>query len=139
MIKRIHHIGIAVQDLDAAAAFYGDKVGLLDGGREDVWSAETKVHFFPVGDTRLELVHPLVAGSAVDRFLEKRGPGVHHICLEVDDIDAEVERMRAQGLQFLTEGPVPGAHGAKVIFVHPRSTGGVLLELNQFSTEGEGP
>ncbi|MCK6526610.1 methylmalonyl-CoA epimerase [Myxococcota bacterium] len=137
MIKRIHHIGIAVADLDAAARVFGEAVGLPDGGREDVPSAQTRVHFFPVGESRFELLRPLAEDSPVGRFLEKRGPGLHHVCLEVDDVEAEARRMREAGVEFLTEAPVPGAHGARVIFVHPRSTGGLLLELSEFPATGE--
>lgn len=139
MLKRIHHIGVAVADLDAAAHAWRDRVGLAEGGREDVAPARTRVHFLGVGESRIELLRPLEPGSAVDRFLDKRGPGVHHICIEVDDIRAEMARMRAEGLVFLNEEPEPGAHGSQVAFVHPRCLGGVLLELNEFpSAAGRG-
>ena len=139
MIKRIHHIGIAVADPVASADFYGGTLGLADGGAETVPSQQTRVHFFPVGDSRFELLHPDEPGSAVARFLEKRGPGVHHICLEVDDLDAEVARLRAAGVQFLSDAPQAGAHGARVIFLHPRSCFGVLMELNEFPRAQEEP
>lgn len=137
MIKRIHHIGIAVERLDEGARRWGNEgIGLHEEGREDVAPAGTRVAMFPVGSTRIELLEPMGPETAVARFLGKRGPGVHHICLEVDDIDAEMARLRANGLRFTTERPTPGAHGAKVAFVHPADTGGVLLELNELPPDG---
>lgn len=133
MIKRVHHIGIAVPDLSESAARWGaDGIGLTEEGRENVVPARTKVAMFPVGPTRIELLEPMGADSPVGRFLERRGPGVHHLCLEVDDLDAEMARLRAAGFRFTSEHPTPGAHGARVAFVHPGDTGGVLLEFNEF-------
>jgi len=131
MIKRIHHIAIAVEDLDDATGRYAEQLGLPPGSREDVTSARTRAQFFPVGESRLELVAPLGDGSPIDVHLRKRGPGIHHICLEVDDLEAEVARMRAAGMRFVTDEIQTGAHGSRIIFVHPKSTGGVLIELQQ--------
>lgn len=133
MIKRIHHVAIAVSDLDASAAAWGpDGIGLPEEGREDVPSQATRVAMFPVGESRIELVHPMSEDSAIAKHLSKRGAGIHHICFEVDDLRAEMERLKASGLRFTSDEPSPGAHGSLVAFVHPKSTGGVLLELNEF-------
>lgn len=133
MIKRIHHVAIAVPDLDSGAAAWGpDGLGLPEEGREDVASQKTRVGMFPVGESRIELVTPMSDDSPIARHLAKRGPGIHHICMEVDDLRAEMARLKAAGLRFTADEPAPGAHGALVAFVHPKSTGGVLLELNEF-------
>ncbi len=131
MIKRIHHIGIAVADLEAASQQYRSTLGIDPGGTEDVIPARTRAQFFSVGESRLELISPLDPESPVARHLANRGPGVHHVCLEVDDLEAEVARMRGQGIRFVTEEIQVGAHDARIIFIHPRSTGGVLIELQQ--------
>lgn len=134
--KRIHHIGIAVSDLDSGAALWGpDGLGLVEEGREDVVPARTRVAMFPVGESRIELLEPMGEDTPVAGFLAKRGPGIHHICFEVDDIDAEVERLRGLGVRLLSETPQPGAHGSRVMFIHPKDSGGVLVELNEFAAE----
>ena len=133
MIKRIHHVAIAVADLDAGADAWS-ALGLQEEGREEVASQQTRVAMFPVGESRVELVQPMSEGSAIARHLEKRGPGIHHICFEVDDLRAEMARLKAAGMRFTSDEPSPGAHGSLVAFVHPKSTGGVLLELNEFPT-----
>lgn len=131
MIKRIHHIGIAVQQLDEASDRYETLLGTESGGTHDVPEARTSVQFFPVGQTRLELLHPMDDDAPVAHHLRKRGPGIHHICLEVDDIEAEVDRLRDAGMRFVTEDIQVGAHDTRIIFLHPKSTGGVLIELQQ--------
>ena len=138
MFKRIHHIGIAVPTLDDGAAIWGEQgIGLAEEGREDVVPARTKVAMFPVGESRIELLEPMGDDSPVGIALQKRGPGIHHICFEVDDIEAEMKRMRGLGLRFTTDGPTPGAHGARVAFLHPKDTGRVLIELNEFTETHE--
>ena len=132
--KRIHHIGIAVSDLDSGAAIWGPEgLGLVAEGREDVVPARTKVAMFPVGESRIELLEPMGEDTPVAGFLAKRGPGIHHICFEVEDIEAEVERLRELGVRLLSETPQPGAHGSRVMFIHPKDSGGVLVELNEFA------
>jgi len=131
--KRIHHIGIAVPDLDSGAAVWGDGgLGLEEEGREDVEEARTRVAMFPVGESRIELLEAMGEDSPVGKFLKNRGPGIHHLCFEVDDIEAECARLRAAGMRLLYDAPRPGAHGSRVMFIHPKDTGGVLLELNEF-------
>ena len=135
--KRIHHIGIAVSDLDSGAAIWGPEgLGLIEEGREDVVEARTKVSMFPVGESRIELLEPMGADTPVAGFLAKRGPGIHHICFEVDDIEAECKRLRDLGVRLLSDTPQPGAHGSRVMFIHPKDSGGVLVELNEFSEGG---
>jgi methylmalonyl-CoA/ethylmalonyl-CoA epimerase len=131
MIKRIHHLGIAVGQLDEAARHYETVLGTGAGDAHDVPSARSTVQFFPVGESRIELIAPMDDDSPVARHLRNRGPGLHHICLEVDDIEAEVARMRAAGMRFVTDDIQDGAHGSRIIFLHPKSTGGVLIELQQ--------
>jgi methylmalonyl-CoA/ethylmalonyl-CoA epimerase len=138
VFKRIHHIGIAVPTLDDGAAIWGeDGIGLSEEGREDVVSARTRVAMFPVGESRIELLEPMGDDSAVGISLAKRGPGIHHICFEVDDIEAEMTRMRGLGMRFTTDAPTPGAHGSRVAFLHPKDTGRVLIELNEFAEPHE--
>jgi methylmalonyl-CoA/ethylmalonyl-CoA epimerase len=92
---------------------------------------KTKVGFLRIGETTIELVQPTSDDSPLVKFLETKGPGIHHICLEVDDIEGEVEELKKRGARMIDEEPRPGAHGARVAFVHPKSSGGVLIELNQ--------
>lgn len=131
MIRRLDHIAIAVPDLDAAIRRFAEDLGIPLAGREDVPTEQTATAFFPIEGTRIELVHPLDGQGPIAGFLEKRGPGLHHVCFESDDLEDDIARLRAKGYQFLSEGPKPGAHGSRVIFIHPRSCGGVLMELAQ--------
>lgn len=138
MLVALDHIAIAVPDLDRAIRRFAEDLGLAFEGTEDVPSAKTKTAFFPVPGTRIELIHPLNGEGPVQKSLEKRGPGLHHICFQTDDIDADVARLKEKGYRFTSEAPSPGAHGTRVIFVHPKSTEGVLIELAQYP-EGHGP
>ena len=134
MFKRLHHVGIAVTSLDAGGKAWGPGgLGLVEEGREDVVSAATRVAMFPVGESRVELLEAMGEDTPVGRFLAKRGPGIHHLCFEVDDIEAEIARISAAGMRVLGDAPSPGAHGSLVAFIHPADTGGVLVELNQFA------
>jgi methylmalonyl-CoA/ethylmalonyl-CoA epimerase len=129
MIVRLDHIAIAVPDLQAAIERFCQDIGLELSGTEDVVSQQTTTAFLPAGQTQIELIHPIDGGGPVQAFLDKRGPGLHHLCFASDDIDADVERLRAKNYRFLSEAPKPGAHGTRVIFIHPKSCGGVLIEL----------
>ena len=130
MIVGLEHVAISVSDLDEAVARFVDDLGLLLEGIEDVPAALTRTAFVPVaGPTSIELVTPLHGQGPLVGSLAKRGPGLHHLCFRTDDLDADVARLRARGWLFTTEAPTPGAHGTRIIFVHPRSTGGVLIEL----------
>lgn len=133
MIKNINHIAIIVPELEGALDFWEGALGLKLARTESVPSEAVDVAFLPVGDSNIELLKPTVADSGVARFLEKRGPGIHHMCLEVDDIEAVMARLREHNIQLINESPVMGHGGRKYAFVHPKSTGGVLVELYQLS------
>jgi methylmalonyl-CoA epimerase len=117
--------------VDEAAKFYEEKLGLRLVGREDVAGSKVTVGFIPVGETRIELVQPAAPDSPITKFLETRGPGLQHICFEVDDVAAELKRLDADGVRLIDKVPHPGAHGTMVGFIHPSATGGVLVELSQ--------
>ena len=129
MKPSIHHIAIAVHDLDAALAFYRDTLGLEMTERREVPEEGVEIAFLPSGDGEIELLRPLDESSGVARFLEKRGEGLHHICLVVADIDVAMERLQAAGARLLSGGPRVDVHGTRYVFVHPKSAHGVLLEL----------
>ena len=130
MILSLDHIAIAVPDLDEAVQRFCHDLGLRLEGTEDVVAAQTTTAFLPVaGPTSIELVTPLDGAGPIAASLTKRGPGLHHLCFRTDDIEGDMERLKAKGWRFTTDAPTPGAHGTRVVFIHPRSTGGVLLEL----------
>lgn len=128
-VKRIDHIAIVVPDIQEATSFYQDVLGLTLERVEQVDEQEVTIAFFPTGGSEIELLEPLNDTSGVARFLEKRGPGIHHLCLEVDDIRQTLDEMRAAGVELINEEPIEQESGKKLAFVHPRSTGGVLIEL----------
>ncbi|HHQ48992.1 MAG TPA: methylmalonyl-CoA epimerase, partial [Acidobacteria bacterium] len=132
----LDHIGIVVRSLEEGLAFY-QALGLVEKGREEVPEQGVRVAFLPAGEARLELLEPTGPDSPIARFLERRGPGIHHICLQVSDIRSTMDRLRGEGFELLSDEPQAGAHGSLVCFVHPRSAGGVLLELSQRGA-GEG-
>src|SRR5436190_7528771 len=131
MKATLDHIGIAVHDLDAALAFYRDALGLEIGPPEEVASQRVRAHFVPVGESKLELLEPTASDSPIARYVEKRGPGLHHITLRVDDISAALVQLKSRGARLIDEQPRAGAEGALVAFVHPSSAHGVLVELKQ--------
>jgi methylmalonyl-CoA/ethylmalonyl-CoA epimerase len=131
MITALDHIAIAVPDLQRAIDRFVADFGLPMGGTEDVEEAKTTAAFLPLPPTSIELIHPLRGQGPVATYLEKRGGGLHHLCFRSDDIDADVARLREKGYQFLADAPSPGAHGSRVIFIHPKSCDGVLIEINQ--------
>ncbi|MCB5295452.1 MAG: methylmalonyl-CoA epimerase, partial [Candidatus Cloacimonetes bacterium] len=128
MIKHISHIGIAVKDLDEGIAFY-EKLGLILEGTEEVPSQMVKVAFFPVGDTRIELLAPTSEESPIAKFIEKKGEGIQHIAFAVEDLPQALKDTEEDGIRLIDKEPRPGAHGADIAFLHPKSTGGVLIEL----------
>ncbi|MEW6731181.1 MAG: methylmalonyl-CoA epimerase [Acidobacteriota bacterium] len=128
---KIDHLGIAVKSLDEALKFYRDQLGLPLAGTEVVEDQGVEVAMLPIGESRIELLQAIYADSPVARFLEKRGPGIHHICIEVEDINAQLAMLKAAGAQLIDEQPRPGAGGHLIAFVHPKSTHGVLIELVQ--------
>src|SRR5580692_4788488 len=124
------HLGIAVKSLDGALKFYRDQLGLDVSLRETVEQEKVNVAMLPLGDPRIELLEPTQGDSVIGKFLERRGEGLHHIAIRVSDLNASVERLRASGARLLNE-PRAGAGGHLYVFVHPASTGGVLIELIQ--------
>lgn len=131
MIKKIDHLGIAVNDVKQAAEDFARAFGIELGGEEEVPSQKVKVGFLQVGEVRLELLQPLEPESPVGKFLSSRGEGFHHIAFEVDDIESDLLKAESAGLTLLDKTPRPGAHGTKVAFIHPRSAHGLLVELVQ--------
>jgi len=129
--KGLDHIAIAVKDLEAAIRTYRDVLGLELAEVEEVAEQQVKVAIFGHGLGRVELISPTVADSGVARFIEKRGEGLHHICIEVEDIEGTMAGLKANGAPLLDEVPKAGAGGAKVAFVHPKGACGVLIELRQ--------
>jgi len=129
--KGLDHIAIAVKDLEVAIHTYKEVLGLELAEVEEVPEQQVKVAIFGHGLGRVELICPTAADSGVARFLEKRGEGLHHICLEVEDIEASLAELKAHGAPLLDEVPRPGAGGAKVAFIHPKGAHGVLVELRQ--------
>jgi methylmalonyl-CoA/ethylmalonyl-CoA epimerase len=129
--KGLDHVAIAVKDLDKAIAFYRDAFGMELTHVEEIPEQQVKAAIFGHGMGRVELICPTVKESGVARFLEKRGEGLHHICIEVEDIDAAMAELRAKGAPLIDQTPKPGAGGARVAFIHPKGTNGVLTELRQ--------
>jgi methylmalonyl-CoA epimerase len=127
----LDHIGIAVKDLQAALAFYRDALGLEIEPPEDVPSEGVRAHFVPVGESSLELLEATTPDSAIAAFVQKRGPGLHHITLRVDDVAAAMAQLKGRGAKLVADQPRPGAEGSLVAFVHPSATQGVLIELKQ--------
>lgn len=131
MIKHVEHIGIAVKDLADANGIYNRLLG-RDPYKEEIVEREGVITaFYQVGETKVELLQATRDDSPIARFIEKRGEGIHHIAFEVEDIRAEMERLKAEGFELLREVPVPGADNKLICFLHPRSTKGVLVELCQ--------
>jgi methylmalonyl-CoA epimerase len=128
MIKKIDHIAIVVRSIEEALQVYEGAMGIELTEVEEVPEQAVRVAFLPVGESKLELVEPLTMDSGVAKFLEKRGEGMHHICLEVEDIEAALQALAAKGVRLIDEQPRQGAHG-RVAFLHPKSAHGVLIEL----------
>jgi methylmalonyl-CoA/ethylmalonyl-CoA epimerase len=126
---RIAHVGIAVPDLDAALAFYRDVLGLTPHPPEQADGAT--IVSLPFGESEVELLAPLTADGPIAKFLERRGPGIHHLCYRVPDLDAALTACRAAGYRLIDEVPRIGAGGRRIAFVHPKATGGILLELTE--------
>jgi len=135
VITALDHIAIAVPDFERAIKRFMEDFGLPFEGTEDVEAAKTSTAFFPLPPTNIELVHPLRGEGPIAKFLEKRPGGLHHLCFRSDNIEEDVARLRAKGYEFLADAPSPGAHGSMVIFIHPKSCDGVLIEINQPAEE----
>lgn len=130
-ISKVDHIGIAVKDLEEALKLYRDILQLEVTDVEEVPDQKVKVAFIPVGESKVELLEPTTDDSPVAKFIAKRGEGIHHITFRVDNLEKALEEAKAAGIRLIDETPRLGAGGAKIAFLHPKSTGGVLLELCQ--------
>ena len=128
-ITRVDHVGIAVKNLDEMVKFYTETLGLKANGNETVEEQKVTVAFMPVGDSELELLESTTDDGPIARFIEKNGEGVQHIALRVDDIDAALAELKEKGVRLIDETPRYGAGGARIAFLHPKSTHGVLVEL----------
>ena len=128
-VKQISHVAIVVEDIDSALHFWRDGLGMEVTHVEDLDEQKVLVAFLPAGDSEIELVKPTEKDTSVARFINKYGPGIHHICLEVEDLAASLDHLRSQEIRLINEEPIIGAGGKLVAFVHPESTHGVLIEL----------
>lgn len=131
MLKKINHIGIAVQSIDETLPFYRDQLGMSFKGAEEVAEQRVRVAFLQIGESKIELLEPTSPESPIARFLEKNGPGIHHLAYEVEDIEVAMQKLEAEGARMVDKVPRNGAHGARIAFIHPKSSGGVLTELCQ--------
>ena len=128
-IKKIDHVALVVGDMREALSFWQDALGIALDHQEDNPREQSEIAFLPVGESEIELVRPTSDDSGVAKYLEKRGPGMHHICLEVDDIQAMLLQLKAKDVQLIHEEPVVAENGKKYVFIHPKSAFGVLVEL----------
>ena len=126
---KLDHLGIAVPDLDAALEFWRDALGLELVDIEVVESEGVRTAFLPVGDASIELLEPMDETGVIARHIDRRGPGIHHICMKVDGLQEHLDDLDGAGIRLVDRQPRPGAHGKNVAFIHPKATGGVLLEL----------
>ncbi|MEE8056382.1 MAG: methylmalonyl-CoA epimerase [Pseudomonadales bacterium] len=131
MITALDHIAIAVPDLEVSIKRFIEDFGLSFEGTEDIANAKTSSAFFPLPPTSIELVHPLCGEGPIAKYLQNKGGGLHHLCFRTDNIEDDIARLKDKGYQFLSAAPSDGAHHSKVIFIHPKSCDGVLIELNQ--------
>ncbi|MGM0603792.1 MAG: methylmalonyl-CoA epimerase [Bacillota bacterium] len=127
--KKIEHIGIAVKDLEETMNFYENMLGLEKMAVETVEDQGVSIAFFQLGETKIELLEPLNDESPIAKFIDKRSEGIHHMAVLVEDIEAKIEDMKEKGARFIGDKPTKGADNMKIIFVHPKTTNGVLLEL----------
>ena len=130
-MKTLSHIGIAVKNLDEASKTFAKILGVPVSKTEEVADQQVRIAFFHLGDSSLELTEATSPDSPIARFVEKRGEGIHHLSFEVDDIEAELRRLRAEGFRLIDETPRIGAGGCRIAFLHPKSTNGVLIEISQ--------
>jgi methylmalonyl-CoA/ethylmalonyl-CoA epimerase len=129
MIKKINHIGIAVRSLGVSNEIFSKLFEHFAPQQEKVPQQNVNISFFPVGDSTFELLEPTAVGSSIAKFIDKRGEGIHHICLEVEGIAEEIARLKNHGFEFVNDNPSDGGDGYRVVFLHPKSTNGVLIEL----------
>jgi methylmalonyl-CoA/ethylmalonyl-CoA epimerase len=130
-IKQINHVAVVVDDMEKALGFWRDALGIELHELRDVPVEKSQVAFLPLPGSEVELVKPTTDDSGIAKYLAKRGPGMHHLCLEVDDIDGMMNQLKSRGIRLINEAPRVAADGKKYAFIHPESTGGVLVELYQ--------
>ena len=130
-VTGVDHIGIAVKSIDEALKLWEEVLGIKCTGREEVEEQKVVTAFLPLGDTEIELLEPTSPESPVSKFIEKRGEGIHHLALRVENIEAALEELNGKGIRLIDEEPRCGAGGAKIAFIHPKAAGGVLLELSE--------
>ncbi len=130
-IKRIHHLAVLVKDIDRSLKFWRDILGIEPSHITDVPQEGARIAFLPLGESEIELVQPTAPDTGISRYLEKHGPGMHHVCLQVDDLSSLLARLKSGGIQLINESPVVGENGRSYAFIHPKSTQGVLVELYQ--------
>lgn len=131
MLTKINHIGIAVKSLEDSLPFYRDNLGMAFLGSEDVAEQKVKVAMLQVGESKIELLEPTSEDSPVARFIEKNGPGIHHLAYEVENIEEAIAKLLSDGVRMIDEKPRSGAHGTRIAFIHPKSSNGVLTEICQ--------
>ena len=131
MFGRIDHIGVAVEDIDEAVSLYRERFGMSEQHRETVEEQGVEAILFEVGEGHVELIAPLAPDTGVGKFLERNGPGLHHVAYQTEDIDSRLEELREAGLRLIDEQPRTGIRGSRVAFLHPKATGGVLTEIVQ--------
>ena len=131
MLSKINHIGVAVKSLEESLPFYRDHLGMSFAGIETVDEQKVRVAMLQVGESKIELLEPTSEESPVGKFLEKNGPGIHHIAYEVEDIEAAIASLTAEGVRMIDQVPRCGAHDTRIAFLHPKSSAGVLTELCQ--------
>lgn len=130
-VKQINHVAVVVDDMDKALTFWRDALGMDLHELRDVPAEQSQVAFLPLDGSEVELVQPTTDDSGIAKYLAKRGPGMHHICLEVDDIEGMMSQLKSKGVRLINEEPRSAADGKKYAFIHPESTSGVLVELYQ--------
>jgi methylmalonyl-CoA/ethylmalonyl-CoA epimerase len=130
-VKQINHVAVVVEDMEKALSFWRDALGMELHGLRDVPAEKSQVAFLPLPGSEVELVQPTTDDSGIAKYLAKRGPGMHHICLEVDDVEGMLSHLKSQGVRLINEEPRMGLDGKKYAFIHPESTSGVLVELYQ--------
>ncbi|MBN2119031.1 MAG: methylmalonyl-CoA epimerase [Anaerolineales bacterium] len=132
-VKQVNHVAIVVEDMDKALSFWRDALGIELHGLRDVPAEKSQVAFLPLPGSEVELVQPTTEDSGIAKYLAKRGPGMHHLCLEVDDIAGMLSHLKSKGVRLINDEPRTTADGKKYAFIHPESTSGVLVELYQIS------
>ena len=130
-IKRIHHIAVLVEDIDTSLKFWHDILGIEPSHISNMPNEAARIAFLPVGESEIELVQPVTSDSGLSRFLKKHGPGMHHLCLEVVNLQGFLRQLKTKGVQLINEEPKVGEDGRLYAFIHPKSTNGVLVELYQ--------